>query len=406
MTKSQLPEITLTCPDGHPFTTRATGGQSVSCKTCGRSKRVPTDRPRTAREAASYAAPAAIVRQDPEPVSDPDPAAELADRWQLETPWSGALTLAPARSPDDECPECEGPLSWEPRRTLTYCPECKHIELPPAVTAYYAREQAQRAIVAVRQQNTIADPAQEKTARARLRALKIREQQWAEELIETIGDPDSYDRIQWQREARDFTATMRGWMPELKNAETEAELADTKRIILAELINSQPGKELWAEYDAAINRAEHAELMRQRAEEIEQAEAEATAERMRQQKALEASRNNVRTPATSRAITATPQYKAPDAAIMIATMIEQSRRNKAERAAKIERNGQCGWCRKPTPATRAYGVGYQQYGWGSNGLTLALDRPNTRACSKHYEQAEQQAEQQNAGIKVYYWELT
>ena len=99
MTRSQLPEITLTCGNGHQFTTRAAGGQTVRCKTCGRSKHVPTDRPRTAKEAASYAAPAADGHQGQAPAADaePDPSRELADRWQRETPWSGSIVMAPGR---------------------------------------------------------------------------------------------------------------------------------------------------------------------------------------------------------------------------------------------------------------------------------------------------------------------
>ena len=301
-------------------------------------------------------------------------------------------------------------MSWEPRRTLVYCPGCKSVDLPPAVSAHHERQQAQRATVAVRQGATVSVPAGP-AARARLRALKIQAEEWAEDWIDSIGDPDSYDRIQWKREASTFTAAMRGWIPELKNSETEAELAEIKRTILAELIESQPGKELRAEYDASLNRAGQAEQRRQYAEEKTQREAEReaaeAAEAARQQAEYQRRQRELAKAPAPRAITASP--KPPDTAMIIAQMVEQNRKNKAERAARIERNGKCGWCRKPTPATRAYGAGYQQGGliWGAPGtLTLALDRPHARSCSKHYEQAGKQAEQQNPGITTYYWELT
>lgn len=47
----RLPEITLVCSDGHQFTTRAMGGTSVRCKTCGKSTWVPAGRPLTEAEA-------------------------------------------------------------------------------------------------------------------------------------------------------------------------------------------------------------------------------------------------------------------------------------------------------------------------------------------------------------------
>jgi hypothetical protein len=414
LTRSPLPEITLTCGNGHPFTTRAAGGQTVRCKECGKSKHVPTDRPRTAKEAASYAAPRADDHQDQGQPADPepDPSQELADRWQLETPWSGSIAITKTRT--IECPECGGPLSWEPRRTLVYCPECKRIDLPPAVTAYHEREQAQRAAVAVRGSAAVADPVAEKADRARLRALKIQAEEWTEEWISTLGDPDSYDRIQWQCEAREFAAAFRGWIPEIRNAGTEDELAEIKQTITAKLIHSQPGKELRTEYDASRHRAEQAEQRRQYAEQLAEREAELEAEEEaeeaaeaeRQQAEYERQQRELRKAPPPRAITPAP--KPPDVMTIVAMAMEQNRKSKAERAERIERNGKCGWCRKPTPATRVYGAGYQQGGgWrGSNEFVLASDRPSTRACPKHYPQADQGAEQQNPGLKTYYWELT
>ena len=383
MTKSQLPKITLTCTDGHQFATRAAGGRSVRCTVCGKSKRVPVDRPRTAREAASYAAPGGGDHQDPAGAADtaPDPARELAERWEAETRWPGAVVPSPGRA-GDECPECEGPLSWEPRRTLVYCPACQRVDLPPAVSEHYQRQQSQRAEVATRQH---ADPIAEKAARARLRALVIQAEQWADEWLETIGDPESYDRIQWQRAAREFSATFCGWMPELRNAETEDELTEIKSVIVSELLNSDPGKELRAEYDAARNRAEQAEERRQRAEEIERAEAEA--ERARQQKMIEASRNDARKVANRRAITSgkEPTHN-PDpygAALgSLATLMVKTQQNH-DRA--IEQRGKCTFAHTmgPKPADRLYWVPQRDWRGTETGYALP-NTPQLRACSKHF----------------------
>lgn len=406
VTKSPLPEITLTCADGHTFTTRAAGGSVVRCKTCRRSKHVPVDRPRTAREAAAYVAPgsAAPAPQDAAG-AEPEPGSELAGRWEAEAEWSGGVDSIAGGSA--ACSKCGTTVQWEPRRTLTWCPQCKRLDLPPAVSAYQDRQQAERAQVAVRQ---VADPVAERAARARLRALREDAESWAEDWIDTLGDPDSYDLVQWQREARAFAATLRGWIPEIKSAASEAEINEIKKTIIREVIQDGPGRELRDAYDASLQRAKQAEEREQYLRQVEesraQREAEEQAEERRQQAEYERQQRELRKPAAPRAITATP--KPPDAAVMIASLIEQNRKNKAARAAKIERNGQCEWCKKPTPATRAYGVGYQQNGWGrgSNDLVLALDRPNARACPKHYAQAGQRAEQQNPGVKTYYWELT
>lgn len=48
MTLSHLPEIVLTCRNGHPFTSKAKGGSTVRCKECRVPTRVPSARPKPA----------------------------------------------------------------------------------------------------------------------------------------------------------------------------------------------------------------------------------------------------------------------------------------------------------------------------------------------------------------------
>lgn len=48
MTISKLPEITLTCRNGHDFITRARANSTVRCKSCRAPTHVPKARPVTA----------------------------------------------------------------------------------------------------------------------------------------------------------------------------------------------------------------------------------------------------------------------------------------------------------------------------------------------------------------------
>lgn len=143
VTISRLPEITIRCRYGHAFRTRAHGNQTVGCPKCReRGKRVtvwiPKDRPRTERAARG---PAPVFATGPDP--------ELTGRWERELPWTGQLAMLGGRD-GDECPECEGPLLWEPGRTVTYCAVCQLAELPEAVAGHYERAAERSEAVAVR----------------------------------------------------------------------------------------------------------------------------------------------------------------------------------------------------------------------------------------------------------------
>lgn len=197
-----LPEIKLTCREGHVFTSRARGGSSVSCPVCRRldgrrvSVWVPADRPKTARELAALTAV----------VDGQDQDHELAARWESEPEWDGRQLPDWPGCPGDACLECGGPLMWEPGRTWTDCEACAEgdggMSLPAAVIRHYER----RAEVATRSAGTVAtrtDPAAEQAARVRLRALKDGARQRVESWLDTIAGPDSYDRVQYQRPARE-----------------------------------------------------------------------------------------------------------------------------------------------------------------------------------------------------------
>ena len=298
MTRSRLPAITLTCRNGHEFTTEARGGSTVRCKTCGAPKAVPANRPKTAKEAAALA-----VREDHQD-QDHAPGRELAERWGAEGPWSGILQDR-AGDPQDACPECGELLSWEARGTLAYCDSCKCVDLAPSIAEHYDRQSSNSTEVAIRER---ADPIDEIAAQSRLRGLIIEAGESVKAWVRNYGNPDSYDRIQWKREADAFGAAMRGWLPAIEGAKTEDRLTQIKGRILADVIDSEPGRALRAEREAVRNRAEQAELRRQRAEEMEQAQAEAEAARQRQQVITAHVEKDVRQIATRepRAITAGP----------------------------------------------------------------------------------------------------
>lgn len=385
MTKSGLPEITLTCGNDHEFTTKASGGQSVRCKTCHRSTHVPTDRPKTTREAAAYATAAAEHGQEHAPGS------EYGDRWQLETEWSGKEVVRPGR-PRDTCPECSGPLWWEPRRTLIFCQNCNRLTLPPVITDHYGRAASQRSAVAVRDQ---ADPMAEMAARARLRALIATTEQWANGWIETLGDEDSYDRVQWKRSAREFTATLGGWLAEIKNAKTESELADIKAHIVGEILNSEPGTQLRAEYDEALGRSEQAELRRQRAEEVAAAEARAEAERVNWEPEPE------QLPA-ARPPAITSGYSPPHSWGTVAGALIAAQQRKER---QLRENGGCEFKhRLTTVAGRIYGVPERNYLNEQTG-NAAIGTPQFRACPKHFSAAEAELNRQGYSDLVW-WDLS
>lgn len=382
----------------------------MSCPTCRKDGRrvsvwVPARRPRTARElAALEAAASASASEDQDHA---DPGRELAGRWESEPEWDEKIRLLPGRAGDrDLCPECGGPLRWEPGRTLVYCGPCNAIALPAAVTAHYERQAQRSAEVATR---AAIQGKPDRAARARLRALKEQIRARADEWLETIADPDCYDRAQWQRKARELAAMLRGYFPEITDAGDESELAEIWQEISA-LITSEDGHALRAEYDESQARAARQYEAQQRTAELERAqlEAEAQAEREREAAERAARQAQVEQARAPKAITTgtrsrTTPARSPNAAALesIAVLIEESRQRKARELAE---KGACEFKHFGTAvAARLYGVPGRDAVGRMTGLAVH-GAPQYRACAKHFDAAEAQLNREGYP-DVCYWDL-
>lgn len=410
MAVSKLPEIELECRNGHPFRTRARGGSTVRCATCGAPKHVPADRPRTQREARDRADRGGRVERDGQ-ADTPAADSELADRWARETPWDGdKIFMRPAR-PGDDCPECDGPLMWEPGRTVTYCPKCHQAGLPAAVAAHYQRRSQRGAEVATR---TGPSAAEVRAARVRLRALAQRMADRVTGWIE-IFDPDGLDSNA-ERLALDYQAELAAYLPEIKNAASETDLAE----IMAE-INEITGR---ATSSGALDQIERQREAIERAAELaeRQAEWEEQAEREAQEEAERAARRSeieARTPRKAIAGPAarTTTTRIPDsngyigAGVTLIGMIENYRATKER---KLSKYGPCGYeHKKPTAPERRYWI--TTLDWQGNGTGYELpNAPSAVVCKKHFALADQWIEEQAAllrtqrfgQVKAVYTELT
>jgi hypothetical protein len=380
MTTSRLPQITLACRNKHEFPTRAKAGATVRCPVCGAPKHVPAARPtteRAARQAESGPAPEL-------------PGAELAGRWSAEAEWSGELLPVSGRA-GDECPECSGALQWEPGRTRVYCPACNRVELPAAVSAHYDRQASQRAEVAVQARP---DRAAERAARTRLRALKEKAVENVDGWLDSIADDDCYDQAHWQREARDLAAMLRGYLPEIANAEDEAELTEVCREI-AEHVTSDPGRALQSEYERAQQRAERTYRAQQESQREAARQRELAAQQEREQR--EADRQAAIAARSAPKALASGIRKAdlnPYAQVgtMIALALEEKRANKEQKVAKY---GPCGYTdqhRTPAVPTRQYWI--MTTDWRGNDCGQLPDSPQVVVCKKHYQAADEWIEEQ------------
>jgi hypothetical protein len=396
---NQLPEITVSCKNKHEFTTRAHGGQGIDCPLCKAAGQrvkvwISKQRPRTARELAD--------RQGAEAAeSAARPGSELAARWKREPPWDGRQLADWPGRPSDLCLRCGGPLTWEPGRTWTNCDACSEgeggVALPAAVTAHYER-QAEIAIRASAEVAIRADPAAEQAARVRLRALQDGARQRVESWLETIADPDSYDRVQNQGQARQLAAMLTAWLPEINTAVDEPALAATWVQIEA-LITGDQGRALSGEYEQAQFRvrqryeARQYEIQDEQQQEREQREAE-RAER-------QAEREQARQP---KAITGGgAAYRADiiTALAPVAIMIEQ---RKQARDQQIAAKGECGfkhslaWTR--VVASRLYFVPARDWQGNDTGQRIA-DTPQYRVCPKHYMAVQAQLNREGFSDIVY-----
>lgn len=402
MTASKLPEITLTCGNGHQFTTRAAGGQTVRCKVCTKPKHVPTDRPTTAKEAAAYQAAAVDDHQDQEP--ERGPGAELAARWDREAEWTEVIKLVSGR-PGDECPECSAPLHWEPGRTMTYCTECNRVDLPAAVSAHYDRQDRQRSEVAVR---AAPNKSAERESRVRLRALKDQAGQSIRQWLETIANDECYDQVQWQRQARALAASLRGYLPEIADAADESELAEVTEEVGA-ILERDEGRSLLAAYDQAQERAERQQAARERTAELaahqqkmakqqERERIEAEREARRRASEVDRQRKAIASEARPRPAPTPATVTMNDLAVAMA-----AQRLKKEK--DLEAKGACQFKHTfgQAVAERLFGVPARAVYNRMTGYSIA-NTPQYRACAKHYAEAEKRLNREGYA-DVAYWDL-
>lgn len=377
MTKSRLPDITLTCRNSHQFQTKAQGGATVRCPTCKAPKHVPNDRPRTSREVDAINATSQDHNQAPD--------GQMAARWENEPEWSEQSLLAPSRA-GDQCSECDGPLRWEPGRTLTYCHPCQQVDLPAAVYAHYERQAGQQAKLAARD---APDEAASRAARVRLRAMAARMTNTVNDWINDF-DPDGLNGGA-ERLALDYQAELTAWLPEIRQAASEAELAD-----------------IAAEITAITNRAANSgdsaviERHRQTAEQQQETAArDRRAETERQQQA--------ETMAAGPEPAAIERGPGPTgtaaAALSFAGMIEQYRQ---ERARLLATHGTCDFRhRKPVIAERLYGIQFTGNWHGGGTGQQVTGTAQVRACAKHFPDADEWIGKAMvpAGAGTCYWEL-
>lgn len=378
-----LPPITVTCRHGHEFESRARPKTSVSCPECRKGGQrvtvwVPGDRPKTAREVTARAR-----EREHQDHAAPVPGAELAARWAGETPWDGELTPVPGRE-TDTCPKCSAVLWWEVGRTLVWCTTCKSITVPPAVSEHYARSHATD--VAVREP---ADPMAERAARVRLRALKQQAEQRLARHRDTIADEEMHDRSQWQAHARQQSSVIDGWITEIQKAESESDLDGIMAHIDAEVLNSELGKALRAEWEQAQQRAARQWEYQQRAAEIEQRQKELDAQREREEREAERAVRQSATP-EPRAITTgrTATRSIPDSpytgvALQIYRMQKRKERAIAERGKCVFKH----FLGITVPADRNYYVPYRD-SMGNATVYALPNTPQVLACTDHFKEAE------------------
>lgn len=397
MTITGLPEVKLRCPSGHQFATTAAAGKAPRCPTCGRSKRVPVGRPTTARAAKRWQwnydrayQQSLSASADDDQEDDQDP--ELTARWNSEVPWSGDIEDR-AGGPGEDCEDCSGALSWDARGTMICCPVCDYVDVAPSIAEHYARESSNSTEVAISER---VNPIDEIAAQARLTGLIIHTENEIEAGIRKYGDPDSYDLIQWKRAALGFAATMRGWLPAIKNAQSESQLDQIRERIVNEVLDSESGKALRAEYRAARDRANQRELWQQNAEEIQQAEEEG----QRQQSIIQATPEPVRQGATPLAVTS-GQVPGILLGSPIAQLGLEINRWQLRRDDAIKQRGACEFKHHiGTAADRLYCVPQRDFNGNDTGYAIA-SAPQMRACPKHY--AALEAEMARQGYTDIVW---
>jgi ribosomal protein L34E len=372
MTISKLPEITLTCRNNHDFATRAKGGSTVRCKTCGVPTHVPKYRPTTAARARGAA-------RD-------DSGAGLRARWAAQRPVTGTEWYPPLDAAD-ECPTCGEGRAWEPRRTMVFCRACKTLGLPMVVLEHAARS-AEIAVRAGTVATRAPSQAEQRAARVQLRRQKQAALDDVREVIEAFDPDDLSEHI--ARQAREAQRALAAYLPEIQAAETLETLAEIESEIEAIGAEAQRAGLI----DAITRQREAQERAAERAE-WEQREAEQL-ERERQEQER-ADRERQRAAAQQRKAIA-PRPPSPQVQ-GIAILVNELQRHFAR---KLERIKQCGACQFKHPWAADGMAATRRYQGSRVPGTPIMGAPEVRACDKHHNAAEQWLTEQGWPNQTYF----
>lgn len=389
---AQLPEIKLTCRNDHTFTTRARNGTSISCPVCRPARVsvwVPRDRPRTEREARQRA------ERDGQ-ADTPAAGSELADRWEREAPWDGEqLPDWPGR-PDDRCPECGGPLTWEPGRTWTHCETCAEadggVALPAAVAEHYRRQDQRSAEVAVKTGPGVVDRVTARRAQVRLDARKQRMADQVNELAEAF-DPDGLYGGP-KHLALDYRAGLNAYLRQIGKADSEDELAEIEAEVKEIIIQAETSGALTViqQQRTAIERQQE-----QARREAEQAEREAREAARQAQIEAQAQRKAIEGRAAHSPIGASQSgyAAAMQSVALMYGAYEKRRKNKDQ---KLSEYGPCQYPhRSPTVPDRRYWI--TTLDWQGNPTWYELPgAPSVVTCNKHSRSADEWLNEQAGSI--------
>jgi hypothetical protein len=296
-------------------------------------------------------------------------------------------------------------LLWEPGRTVIYCRECKRLGLPTAVTEHYQRQSQRGAEVAVRAEP---DAAAVRAARVRLRALIARTADGLAEWLDVFDPADLNGGP--ARLALDYRAELAAYLPEIKGAADEHELAeimaDVDEVIERARTSGaldQIGRQrdvIERQAEQAEREAEWAEQAEQEARQAEQAEREA---QRRAEIEARSQRKAIASPASSNGYIG--------AGVMLIGMVEKYR---ADKERKLSQYGRCGYeHKKPAVPERRYWIATVDFEGNQTGYELP-NAPSAVVCKKHFALADQWIEeqaallrtQQFAQVKAVYTELT
>lgn len=328
----------------------------------------------------------------------------------------------PAREPTGETCECGSPYYWETGRGASVCGN-GHWQHAPGTETRVIGESTSREIE-LADSGTPVSLMAERVNRAKLRALREQAEQWANKWIDALGNPENYDSDEWKREARQFAALLRGFIPEFRDADSERELSEIKQYVSSEVINSQAGQSLRTAFENARRRAEIARQREQDYDDDDEYDDDEYDDESDDESDDDAVTgevvnvsNSIFPRATSRIVReglATPasiaaqQHKAQvtPAVNVIGSALAMALIQQQKREREITEKGTCEFSHRfrSAVASRLYGVP-QRAGFHNKMTGYAV--PNTpayRACSQHYDVAESRLNSEGYP-DVCYWEL-